>query len=479
MSIAKDTGYNLAAAAAPAIFMLVAIPFYIPVIGVDRFGVLAICWTIVAAVGFTSLGMGPALNYRLAALPPDAVLTRSSLIWTALLLGLAASLAGMLIVIGVGELYFRHLFQGGSALETEIREALPVLAALLPVAIAIGVLNGALQGTRNFAALSGVNILNAAVLTGAPFAVAMLVGVKLHTLILGTVCGSAAVALIQLAICAWLVDLRAPTRPKMPDIKALLGYGAWMSGTALIGPIVLLIDRFVIGALRGPAAVAVYVLPYNLVQQMVLLPASLTSAVQPRLALLPQEEVQQLQSSSIMWLNGLITPASIVAIVLAGPFFHLWIGAALAKAAAPAAAILLVGGWAHGVAHIPAMVVVGRNRPDLLTKLLLTCVVPYVILLYLGTAYFGVLGAAAAWTIRAAFDPYLFRYTNPGWPDVKALLISAALLLSAMVTALTLSWMTIAYWVVMAFIVCVALFRSRAVALSSAGEFRSLIQGTR
>jgi O-antigen/teichoic acid export membrane protein len=475
MSLGKDTGYNLAAALAPAAFLLVVTPFYLNAIGPDRFGVLAICWTIVAALGFASLGMGPALTYRLATAADADRGTRSSLAWTALLLGFIASLGGAVLVVAVGEFYFRYFFPAASDLSAEIREALPLLATLLPLAVVNGVLNGALQGLRRFGALSAISIFRSALVAVAPLAVAYLVSSQLSGLILATVVANAVVVIIQFAACARMVPLGMPNPPQRSDVKALLGYGAWMSGTALIAPLVMLLDRFVIGALRGPTAVAVYVLPYNLVQQLVFLPASLTSAVLPRLApLADEEEVQQLQSSSLAWLNGILTPLTIIAITLAGPFFYLWIGPTLGLVASPVAAILLVGGWVHGIGHIPSAVVVGRSRPDLLTKLLLAYLAPYVAILYFATVHFGVIGAAAAWTIRAAFDPILFVFTRPRRSDLSLVAASAVLVLCATATALALHWTSALYWAVMASITGVTCYQNRAVLVSSVSEFRKV-----
>jgi O-antigen/teichoic acid export membrane protein len=474
VSIRRDTTYNLAAAVAPAVFMLAVIPFYLRVIGTERFGVLAICWTIVAALRFASLGMGPALTYQLATLSQAPAQARSSLVWTALMLALAASAAGAILVVGVGEIYFRYVFAGTSSLDAEILAAVPLLAVLVPLSILIGVLNGALQGMRRFGPLSGISILNAALFALAPLIVAYLITVKLNGLILATVVANALVAIVELAACARLVPLHLPNWPGSRDTKALLGYGAWMSGTALIAPFLLLLDRFVIGALRGPAAVAVYVLPYNLVQQLVLLPASLTTAVLPRLAPLRDEEVQQMQSSSLIWLNGVLTPLSIIAIGLAAPFFEVWIGPTLAQAASPVAVILLVGGWVHGIAHIPSTILLARSRPDVVTKLLLACLVPYVAILYLATMHFGVVGAAAAWTIRAAFDPILFAYTRPYPSDLRRVVVSAVFVLAAMASALFLSWTSATYWALMVVILATACYQNRAVLISSAGTLRRM-----
>lgn len=461
MSIGRDASYNLVAAVAPALFLLAVVPFYIHVIGPDRFGVLALCWTLVTALRFASLGMGPALTFRLATMdeaPPD---DRSSLVWTAVMLALVASIAGMVLVIVMGTIYFDYFFSAASVLNSEIHQALPIMACLLPPVILIGVLNGALQGRKRFGALSAISIVNAALLALTPLIVALLISIRLDVLILATLAANVMVVAIEFAICTKVIPLKRPKRTRPSDVQLVLGYGAWMSATAFIMPLVMLLDRFVIGTLRGPAAVAAYVLPHNLVQQLVLLPASLTSAVLPRLAPLSDNEVLQLQSSSLLWLNGMLTPISVVAIALAAPFFHLWIGPALGASASPAAVILLAGGWVHGIGHVPATILIGRSRPDLVTKLLLLNLFPYLAILYFATLYFGVAGAAAAWSIRAAFDPILFLYTNPSWADLRPVAISGGLVFCALISALAMSWTSASYWGVTLVLTSAATYQSR------------------
>jgi O-antigen/teichoic acid export membrane protein len=464
VSVGRDTGYNLTAAAAPVVFAFFVTPFYLHLVGPDRFGILAICWTIVGALGFASLGMGPALSYRLALLGEGEPLARSNSVWTALSISLAASLLGAVAALLIARVYFQQIPSMPHALRLEMWAASPYLAALLPLATAVGVFNGALQGRRRFGVLSAVSIVSAALGALLPLTVALFADLRLPSLILAMVAANAVVVAIQVAVCAWYVPLGFPRRVKFESAKELLNYGAWMSVTGLVSPFLLLLDRFVVGILRGPTAVAVYVLAYNVLQGLLFLPASLSSAMLPRLAPLKLErDVDDLQSSWLLWLNGVLTPIVILAIAAAPPFFRLWIGPTLGSAASPVAVVLLLGCWLHGIGHIASTILIGRNRPHILTKLLLVCLLPYLVLLYFATARFGVMGAAAAWSIRAAFDLTLFRWTSPRSADMRTVALSAALVAAALVVSLGLPWHGPLYWAAMTALVVAAYYQNRAV----------------
>jgi O-antigen/teichoic acid export membrane protein len=474
--IGQDTTYNLIAASSPIVFALLVTPFYLKTIGPDRYGILAICWTVLAALRFTSLGMGPALTYRLSLMEDAEPAERARMTWTGIYLGLGASLAGALLVLAAGRLYFGYLFPPTSVGGSEISDAIPLLAAMFPLGVLSGVLSGALQGRRRFRALSAIAVLSAGLMSIAPLVTAYFVGNHLKYLFLASIVASITVLITQALVCLRAIPLNEPRLPRRDDTKALLGFGSWMSVTALIAPLVMVFDRFVIGALRGPVAVAVYVLPYNVVQGLVYVPASLSDAILPRLAPIREEsDVRSFQSQALTWLNGAITPLCIASIALAAPFFRFWIGPELGSAASPIAVILLVGAWVHGIGHIPSAVVIGRRRPDLLAKLLLAYLVPYMLLLYFGTLWFGIIGAAAAWTIRAAFDPILFAYTRPYASDIRSILVSALFVLAAMTACLALQWHSPLYWALTTAIFAAACYQHRGTLMNFAGNLRRLI----
>ena len=61
MSIARHTGYNVVGALVPIAVSLVTVPFYLRIVGLERYGILSICWVLVgyfAFFDFESKGYG-------------------------------------------------------------------------------------------------------------------------------------------------------------------------------------------------------------------------------------------------------------------------------------------------------------------------------------------------------------------------------------------------------------------------------------
>ena len=446
MSVARHTAYNFAGAVVPLAVSLVTVPLYLKVIGLERYGLLAIFWTLLGFLGFLSLGMGPAVTQRLATMAQATDRDRSQLVWTALGVNLAMAVAGSLLVIVLARFYFDRLSATPAGLQAEVEQAIPWLGLALPLSMTGGVLAGALQGRQRFGIL---NLINGASATGVaivPLATAYFVGPRLPNLAIATVCVNLAVLLMLAVASAKAVPLVKPVRPSTGVIRELATYGGWMTGTTLLAPVVNVVDRFIIGALLGPAAVSAYVIPYNLVSRVVLLPASLHSAVLPRFAAADREEERRLQTITLKALIAVLTPVSVIAIAALAPFLRFWIGPQLASTAAPIEVILVVGFWIHGLGYISSTVVMGRGRPDLLMKLLLAYLIPYLALLYILVERIGAVGAAVAWSIKAACDPLLFFYTKPDRSSVARLFEGVAVMIAAMAIGLALPWTSAGYW---------------------------------
>jgi O-antigen/teichoic acid export membrane protein len=234
-------------------------------------------------------------------------------------------------------------------------------------------------------------------------------------------------------------------RAQSGDLRALLSFGAWITVSNLIAPFLVFWDRFVIGAMLGPAAVAIYVIPFNLVWQTSMVPNALTSALYPRLAAAKLEERRRLISRALKVTSVLMTPGMILAEIVVGPFLNLWIGPTRGALAAPIASVLFFGIWANSFALVPAAHLEAQGRPDILARLHLLQILPYGIALYFLVKTFGPLGAAYAWTVRCGSDPLvLSAVVKDRLPPT--FLAEALLLIAAIAVNLWLPMSTPWHW---------------------------------
>ncbi|MFL6846184.1 MAG: flippase [Allosphingosinicella sp.] len=436
MSISRHATYNVMGAVIPLAVTVATVPLYLALVGTDRYGVLALCWAVLGYVGFLDLGLGPAIAQKIAAARDGPAADRARLFWTGTWMSLALGAAGAAILYFATHFYFEHAANVGSVFRAELRGALPLLALMVPMAMLASVFTGALQGMERFGIINLANGIGTTLMTLLPLAAAWFIAPDLPSLIGGALAARALTAALLLAACIRSAKLGRPLGPSRDQIGPLLRFGGWVSVSSMAGPLLVTSDRLVIGAMLSAAAVAVYAIPYNLVVRLAIIPSSLASAMFPRFAYADPEERQRLIAAGAAAVAVIVTPAAIIGLGAVRPFFSLWIGETLAAQAAPVAVILIVGAWANGFGQAPFVMMQASGRPQVVSKLLLAEIIPYWAALLGGIHLFGLLGAAAAWSLRAIVDTLLlFVVAEVRWSRLRFLAVPALLVAAGAVAA--------------------------------------------
>ncbi|MDA8153958.1 MAG: flippase [Acidithiobacillus sp.] len=405
--IAKSTLINLAGAAIPAVLVLVTVPIYLRIIGEARYGILAIVWLLLGYFGVFDLGFGRAVANRIAALHDATAADRQGIFWTGLAISAITGLIGGTILYLLGDWLFAHVLDIHGALRTEAENAMPWLASALPLAVIISLLAGALEGRQAFLALNGAQIFGTVLYQLFPLVVAYAGWVTLPYLIAAAFVGRLLSVLLLFALNYRHVPLSPRPRFALNQVKSLLHYGGWITVTGLVGPLLTVFDRFIIGAKMGMVAVTAYTVPYNLVMRLSILPGSLQTALFPRFVMVDPTEAKALAARAVLSIGAIMTPIVVMGLLLIKPFLILWVGAALAKKAAQVGQILLVGIWINTLAIIPFTYLQGRGRPDLPAKFHVLELLPYGAILWVLIDRLGVPGAAWAWDLRVLADTLL------------------------------------------------------------------------
>jgi O-antigen/teichoic acid export membrane protein len=446
MGIARNAGYNLAGAAVSMLVSIVAVPFYIKAVGVERFGVLALCWLILGFTSFLNLGMGPAISQRLASLHSAPDDERADAFWSAVWLNVAIGAVAAVAVLLFAGGYFNSVAGPGSGFRDEMRDALPWLALMMPTVMVSSVMYGALQGRQYFLAMNMIDATSSVLMSLLPLAMAVLVSPRIDGLVAAALAGKLVALVLTYIVCVRAVPLRRPRRPVPLLMRQLVSFGGWVTLTSLLVPLIVSVDRFAIGAMIGAAAVSVYTIPFNLVSRMTILPISLSSALSPQFASVPGDHAIDLQVESAAALVTILTPLTILLLMVLGPFMHVWIGPTLADQSTPLGYIFVVGSWMNCIAYVPYAYLQARGRPDLPAKLNLAYLIPYVALVYAGLWAFGLVGAALAASLRSCFDPTLFAMAGTFRRIFPVVAPSALIVFAAVAAALALPWTSWPHW---------------------------------
>src|SRR5882724_10827581 len=409
MSIKRNTLINLAGATAPMLVSLMTVPLYLRLVGEARFGVLVLVWLFVGYFEFFDFGIGKATANQLARLRDAPISAREEAFWTGALINGILGLLGGLVLLAAGHYganaYFGHKLPG--ELDDEIRMALPWLALAVPVGTVSAIGVAALEARERFLALNTLQVLVTALIQLLPLLVAWWRGPALDGLVAAAVICRIGANLPVLLACRRYVPLHGRPRLRKSLAAPLFRYGGWVTVTAVIGPILVSVDRLLIGSQIGLSAVAHYTVPYNLVTKLQVLPASLVRTLFPRFSLLEWEECAPIARQAVSGLAAITLPLTVAAVIVMKPFLSVWIDARFAEIAAPVGEILLIGIWINSLAWVPAVMLQGQGRPAIIAKLHAMELVPYVTILWIGMAWAGLQGADWAWVLRVAVDALL------------------------------------------------------------------------
>ena len=441
--IGRNTALNLGGALVPLLLSLATVPAYLHLIGEARFGVLAVVWAVLGYFGVFDLGLSRATANHIARMRYDPPAARERVFWTALSINATVGAIGGLILFVIGHVLLGTILKVSLDLQSEAIAALPWLAFAVPLTTVTLVLAGTLEGRERFLAVNALTISGIAMFQLAPLGYAHWVDANLAGLIMSSTFALVASTVLSFVVTARSLPVRGRPRIDGDQLGSLLRYGGWITVTGLVGPLLTILDRILIGAVLGAQAVTRYTVPFALVSRAQILSSSLARTVFPRFSMLEFDDAAKVGRESLTVLAAVMTVITVVGAVALDPFLRVWVGSDIASSSAPVGEILLMGMWVNSVAVVPFALLQAQGRPDLPAKFHLLELPPYIGGLVVGLHLDGIRGAAWAWSARAAADAVLLFWAagnasqRAALADWRALARGGILTAAACVASLT------------------------------------------
>ena len=319
--LARNTVLNLLGQGAPMLVALFAIPLLIKGLGTDRFGVLTLVWLVMGYFNLFDLGLGRALTQmvsrKLGANQTDEI---PILVWTSLPLILLLGLVGALALGLLAPLIVREALRIPGTLQPETLKAFYFLALSLPIVISAPSLRGLLEAHQRFDLTNAVNSTMGAYSFLAPLAVLPFskdLSLMVAVLLLGRLIAWLASFLLVLYV---IPNLRRGLRFQASAIRPLLRFGSWMTVSNIVSPLMVYLDRFLLGALISMTAVAYYATPFEVVSKLWLLPGALVGVLFPAMSATfsgDQAQAAKLFLRGVKYIFLGLFPLSLVIVTLA------------------------------------------------------------------------------------------------------------------------------------------------------------------
>ncbi len=453
--LTRNVFWNLLGAGAPILVAIVAIPMLIDGMGLARFGVLTIAWMVVGYFSLFDFGLGRALTKLVAEkLGDEQSKEVPSIIWTAMLLMAALGVLGAVVVAVISPWLVTDVLNIPMELQFETLVAFYLLATSLPIVISAAGLRGILEAHQRFGLINAVRIPLGAFTFLGPVVV-----LSFSNSLIPVVAVLVAARLVSwfayMFLCMHVEpDLRTSASINRVMVKPLISFGGWMTVSNIVSPLMVYLDRFLIGAVLSMAAVSYYATPYEVVTRLLIIPGALMGVMFPAFAAAlayDRNRATHLYARTINYIFLSLFPVVLIIVTFAHEGLDLWLGSDFANNSYLVLQLLAIGVFLNSLASAPFGLVQSAGRPDLTAKLHMIELPFYLLILWWLLNAYGIVGVAIAWVLRVAVDTIiLFILANrllfiaPPYA-LRTLFVAGIVLLSlalgAMISEVTIKWL--------------------------------------
>jgi len=412
---ARHLGFSLASLGAPAVGAFLALPTLLARLSPEAFGLLTMYWVIIGYASLVELGMGKAVSRQVAELGIGEDADPRPIIGTAVRSAAVIGLLTALACIPVLNVVFGTVISIPPELVAMNGDSIFWIAATVPILVLASVLSGALEARRDFGWLALIRIPTGLALFVVPAYLASS-GFALPQLIAGIML----MRLLLLLLLAFRVERIWPGAVLKPayeraQLHSLLGFGGWLTVSAIIGPLLVYLDRFILASTHDLATAALYTTAFEAVIRFLVVASAVVAVMFPRFAnLSPGDQTGsgRIYTEANLYVLAAIMPVALLFIMFGNFLVSTWLGGADLDPASLAtvtrtAAILSIGLVLNACAHVPQAFIQARGNPHWTAGLHIVELCAFLLYAPPIVENYGVEGAAWTWLIRSTISAIL------------------------------------------------------------------------
>ena len=412
--LARNTLYSLIGQVIPALAAIFSIPILINVLGADGFGVIALAWIVAGYFGLLDLGVGRALTKLLSEkLGRGDVEDIPDLIWTALMLTACLGLCGALMISLASSTLVYDVLNIPSAMRDDVEKSFYILAISVAIVICNSALRGVLESYQRFDLINIVRVPIGSLMFLGPVLV-LPFSEKISYMVTALVVTRLLELVIHTFFCIRIVpEILKNIRLKHSYIGIFIRFGGWMTVSTIIAPLMIYLDRFLIGSIISLSAVAYYATSHEIVTRMMVIPGAIVGVLFPALGAVIGHNPSKAAS---LFFGGLkytfitVCPIVLIVFIFAQEGLSVWLGDEFSLRGTTVLQLLAIGALINSFSYFPFAVLHAAGRPDLTAKLHLIETPIYMMTAWILIVRYGIEGAAIAWVLRNIFDSFILFY---------------------------------------------------------------------
>lgn len=409
----------------PLVIAAITVPSLLKTLGAERFGLLALAWGLIGYAGVLDLGIGRALTQKISKLKGlEQIHEIPNMVVTASRITLVAGLTGAFLIYIFSSALSKLIITSEDIPINQIETSIILLAIALPAQAMSATYRGINEAQLNFKEISLIRMILGIFNFAGPYLISLYTN-AIHYAIF-TLVISRLLALIAFYFVAKNslfksnIFLNSGSYSSI-SARSLFSFGAWVTLGNILSPVLIQADRFVISALLSAGAVTVYVLPYELVVQSLVLVGAVTTVIFPVLTkLIYESSADKWQAYFKRWLIYVTLGMGLFSISLSyflPEILNVWLKDKLQYESIIIGRILCCGIFIYSIGTMLMSLQHAIGRVSLMAKFYIFEVIIFIPILFVMVKNYGAIGAAVSWVVRTVIDTLLLVWAS--WNDLK------------------------------------------------------------
>lgn len=414
----SHVSWNLLGLVLPLVVAALVIPSLLSLLGAQRFGVLALAWGLIGYASAIDLGIGRAVTQTVSKIINTKNSKRENDILQAALqitLGTGLVAAGLIIILAFSG---ADRWIGAADISKNEKTASIILLALaLPLQSISATYKGINEAHLNFKKISLLRVVLGVANFGGPYLIAIFT-TKMHWLVASLVLSRAISLFFYRSFALKLINQEEKSSISIHRLKMrnlikirLLKFGGWITVSSILNPIVNAADRFMIASIISASAVTLYVIPFEMTTQSLILVGAVSTVFFPHVTRAANKGSKKLKEDflKVVLVVSLVMGCVVLGYILAGDYvLSIWLNKNLDGDSISVLKIVCLGLVPYAIASLSTSLIHSRGASNLTAIVNILMFFPSLAMLYFSIKYFGVLGAAVTWVVRILIEAISF-----------------------------------------------------------------------
>lgn len=365
-----NAAFNVFGFIVPSALSLIALPYIVSKLGVEAYGIYALVASVVGYLSFIDLGLNSAsVKYIAESSAARDYEKVNRVVGSTLSVYFFIGCLGLVGVWSLTDWLVFNVFKVSPTLVEPARIAFWLGSVSLMTNIGAGTFSAILEGLQRYDVSNWISVvfttLDTLLKVGVLFLGGSLVAVMVVTLIT-----SALTIPVYIAVAKRLLpSLRIRPYWDPSFLKELVDFGGMVLIQRIASRLLFRLDRVLVGAILGPAAVTYYVVPANVLSRVHSVISRLTAVLFPLTSSLNTNERQSQLYKLYVRATGYITVLAaalyLPLFLFSFPILKFWMGEDFANHGAPILALLSISYFLLSFNTIPNNFLLGLNKPGI------------------------------------------------------------------------------------------------------------------